>query len=457
MTNKKVRTQMKVIKGEERNKDFYPFISLYTEDELFEECSRCLNCPKPLCKEGCPINNRIPEFISKAKEGDYASAFEIISDNSIMPDICGTVCPHSKQCEGNCIRNKIDEPIAIGAIERFIGEWAINNGLTKKNKVATNGKRVACVGAGPASMACAEKLLESGFEVTIYEAEEYVGGVLAWGIPSYRLPKENVEDHIKRLNDLGVIYKLNTRVGKDISLQEIVDEYDAVFLGVGAYIPNKMNVEGESLEGIYSSDEFLKSINLSPLNENGQREFNGCGKNVLVIGGGNVAMDAARDAIRLAQVETVTIVYRRTEEEMPAAMDELEHAKEEGVKFMTLHNPVAFHGDDGHVSKAECAVMELGEADESGRRSPHETDKPHIFLDVDTVVMALGYKVDASLSKEVEGLEINKWGCFEVDEEGRTSLNKVYAGGDAVSGAETVVKAMKAGLLAAETIKKDLL
>lgn len=457
MTNKKVRTQMKVIKGEERNKDFYPFISLYTEDELFEECSRCLNCPKPLCKEGCPINNRIPEFISKAKEGDYASAFEIISDNSIMPDICGTVCPHSEQCEGNCIRNKIDEPIAIGAIERFIGVWAINNGLTKKNKVATNGKRVACVGAGPASMACAEKLLESGFEVTIYEAEEYVGGVLAWGIPSYRLPKENVEDHIRRLNDLGVIYKLNTKVGKDISLQEIVDEYDAVFLGIGAYTPNKMNVEGESLEGIYSSEEFLKSINLSSLNENGQREFGGCGKNVLVIGGGNVAMDAARDAIRLAQVETVTIVYRRTEEEMPAAMDELEHAKEEGVKFMTLHNPVAFHGDDGYVSKAECAVMELGEADESGRRSPHETDKPHIFLDVDTVVMALGYKVDASLSKEIEGLEINKWGCFEVDEEGRTSLNKVYAGGDAVSGAETVVKAMKAGLLAAKTIKKDLL
>ena len=456
MAIKTKRVHAATIDGDKRNDNFKPFISLYSEEELQAECNRCLNCPKPSCKEGCPISNRIPEFIQKAKEGNYKEAFEIISDRSIMPDICGIICPHEDQCEGHCIRNKIDEPVAIGQIERFIGEWAIKNGLTKKNKVNHNGKKVACIGSGPASIACAEKLSEAGYAVTIYEKSSETGGVLSWGIPSYRLPRENVDDHIKRLIDLGVNFICDKSLGKDIHFEELQKEYDAIFLGIGAYKTNKMNVEGENLNGIYHSDEFLTKINLSPIDENGQRHFDECGESVLICGGGNVAMDAARDAIRLPQVKKVTIMYRRTESEMPAAYEELNQAKEEGIEFMSLHTPVAFLGSEGKLEKVEVAIMELGEPDDSGRRRPIETAKEHLLLKYDTVVLALGYGVDGDSLKNIEGLEVDARNRIIVDEEGRTSLAHVYAGGDDVTGAKTVVSAMKAGLIAAETIKKDL-
>ncbi len=457
MAEKTVRTRMSIIPGEERSQNFLPFLAGYTEEEVKKEASRCLKCPKPLCRTGCPIENRIPDFMKKVEEGDFEAAYRIISERSCMPDICGTVCPHEDQCEGKCIRNRVDEPICIGGVERFVGEWAIKNGLTRKVKPEPNGKKAAVVGAGPAGIACAEKLAEAGFSVTVYEKEQFKGGVLGWGIPSYRLPAENVADHLQRLADLGVGFVHGKKVGEDVSLDELRAQYDAVFLGTGATLSNAMRVPGENeLEGVYHADRFLTAINLAPLDENGRRHFPGCGKRVLVCGGGNVAMDAARDAMRLEQVEKVTIVYRRTEAEMPACTEELEHAKQEGIEFMTLHNPVAFLGENGHVTKAECAVMELGEPDSSGRRRPVQTDKPHLMLDVDTVVLALGFNNDPLIGNMTEGLEANKWGCFITDEEGRTSLKGVYAGGDTVTGAATVVKAMKAGMAAANAIISDL-
>ncbi len=457
MAEKTVRTKMHMISGEERRENFLPFLTGYTEEEAVKEASRCLKCPKPLCRTGCPIENRIPDFMRKVQDRDFAAAFEIISERSCMPDICGTVCPHENQCEGKCIRNRVDEPICVGGVERFVGEWAVRNGLTKKTKPAANGRSAAVVGAGPAGIACAEKLAEAGFAVTLYEKETFAGGVLGWGIPSYRLPAENVEDHIRRLEDLGVSFEFGKKIGEDISLDALRQQYDAVFLGIGACISNEMRVPGENeLEGIFHADRFLTSINRAPLDENGRRHFPACGKRVLVCGGGNVAMDAARDAARLEQVEKVTIIYRRTEAEMPACKEELEHAKQEGVEFMTLHNPVVFHGENGHVKTAECAVMELGEPDASGRRRPVETGRPHLMLDVDTVVLALGFGNDPEIGGQTEGLELGRRGGFVTDEEGRTSLKGVYAGGDAVTGAATVVKAMKAGMTAAAAIISDL-
>ncbi len=454
MNDKTVRTKMKIREGKERNKDFNLFISTYTEEELKKECERCLNCPKPSCKEGCPIHNRIPEFIAKALEGDLKSAYEIINDNSLMPDICGTICPHEKQCEGHCIRNKIDEPVSIGAIERYIGEWAIDNySLIKKEKNEDNGKKIACIGGGAASMACAEVMALAGYKVTIYEENDYLGGVLAWGIPSFRLNKNNVKAHIDRLKDLDVEFIFNKHID---NLEELKKEYDAIFLGLGAYEANIMNIEGEDLEGIYKANEFLKAINLSVLDDDGINSFEACGKNVIVCGGGNVAMDASRAAIRLPQVERVTIVYRRSENEMPATKEEIAHAKEEGIEILTLCTPIKFIGDRGKVKYAECAIMELGEEDESGRRSPIETDKPHLMLEADTVILALGYKAKDDNKEILAGLEVDRKGNFIVDEEGRCSVKGIYAGGDAVSGATTVVNAMKAGILAAQTMKKDL-
>ncbi len=453
MAEKTKRTLMKIVAPEDRKNNYLPFISTYSEEELKEETSRCLNCPKPFCVEGCPIHNRIPEFIQFAKEEKFAEAFALIREKSCLSDICATVCPHEKQCEGHCIRNKIDEPIAIGAIERYISEWAIRHNALEVKKPNSNHIKVACIGAGPASMACAEILAEEGYEVDIFEKQDYIGGVLTWGIPSYRLKKENIDVHIKRLKDLGVSFHLNTDILKETTLEELKDKYAAIFVGTGAPIPNTMHMEGEDLEGVFDAYTFLKETNVQDVDENGRKHFDGCGKNVIVCGGGNAAMDAARNAIRLPQVESVKILYRRSEEEMPACVEELEHAKEEGIAFMTLHTPVKCMGEDGKLNMVECAIMELGEPDESGRRRPIESNQEHLFIPCDTLIMAVGFNNDPGLNHEVD---TTKWGNFIIDEEGRTSLPYVYAGGDLVTGANTVVEAMKAGILAAKTIKKDL-
>ena len=453
MANVTQRTKMHIEKPEDRKKNYLPFIARYSEEEVKEEASRCLNCPKPSCMEGCPINNQIPRFMQSVKEGNYQEAYEIIKERSCLSAICGSICPHENQCEGHCIRNKIDEPLSIGAVERFVSEWAINNGLLKATSVSSNNKKVACIGSGPASIACAMKLAEAGFEVVIYEDKEYVGGVLEWGIPSYRLPHEDVQAYINRLLELGVTIHTNTNILENNSFNEMRNEYDAIFIGTGSPISNRMNVEGEDLEGIYDAYTFLKEINLQTVDDEGRKYLPECGKNVVVCGGGNVAMDAARNAVRLPQVETVTILYRRSEEEMPACKEELELAKEEGITFMTLQTPVEFHGENGKVTEAECAIMELGEPDESGRRSPVESDKPHAIVKCDTVVKALGFSNDPNLFSE---LDKNDRGSIIVDDNLQTSLENVYAGGDVVTGAKTVVAAMKAGMLAAQSIIQKL-
>ncbi|MBO4819297.1 MAG: NAD(P)-dependent oxidoreductase [Firmicutes bacterium] len=446
------RVKMATVEPDVRNKNFDVFLKGYTKEEAMEEASRCLGCKVPKCKEGCPIHNNIPEFLAAAKEGDFAKAYELICEKSNLSEICGTVCPHEDQCEGHCVRGVKSEPLAIGSLERFVSQWAREQGLTKIKVKAPTGKKIACIGAGPATLACADVLLSEGHEVVIFEEKEYIGGVLAWGIPSYRLGRDVIEDKVKALKEAGAKFVLGKRV---TDVAALAKEYDAVFLGVGATVPSKMGIPGEDLKGVYPASEFLSKINLAPVEEDGRRHFDGCGKRILVVGGGNVAMDAARDAVRLPQAEKVYIVYRRTEAEMPACTEELEHAKEEGIEFMTLRNPVEFKGENGKLTQVVCAVMELGEPDASGRRRPLETEG-RITLDVDTAVLALGFNNDREISQNTEGLEADKWGCFIVDDKGRTSIPNVYAGGDAVTGAATVVKAMQAGITAAKSISEQL-
>ncbi len=446
------RTPMKTVEAEIRKNNFEKFLLGYTKEEAVKEANRCFNCARPRCKEACPIHNYIPDFMEAVAEENFAAAYEIISEKSCMPEICGTVCPHEDQCEGSCIQGIKGEPVAIGSVERFVAEWAAENGLTNKKKPSSNGMKVACIGAGPASFACAEKLAEKGYDVTIYEKYDYVGGILAWGIPSYRLDRKAIENKVNTLKGLGVEFKFNENI---TSLDKLRSEYDAVFIGIGAPNSNAMNIPGEDLKGVFAADDFLTKINLSPIEADGRRHFEGCGKRVLVIGGGNVAMDAARDAVRLSQVEKVTIVYRRSEEEMPACGEELKHAKEEGIEFMTLTNPVEFVGENGVLTKVVCAVMKLGEPDASGRRRPVETDE-RVTLDIDTAVLALGFSNDPTIGNATADLDADKWGCFSVNERQATTAENVYAGGDAVTGASTVVKAMKAGMKAAESIDRNL-
>lgn len=449
---RQTRTQMQTVEAEVRKNNFNMFLLGYTKEEAVAEAKRCFNCKNPKCQSACPIHNYIPDVMEAVANEDFAKAYEIISENSCLPEICGTVCPHEDQCEGSCIQGIKGEPIAIGAVERFVAEWAAENGLTKVEKPMPNGKKVACVGAGPASMACAEILGRKGYAVTIYEKYDYVGGILAWGIPSYRLSRKAIQNKVDTLIALGVEFKFNQHI---TNIDKLREEYDAVFLGIGAPDSNPMNIPGEDLEGVYPADEFLSKINFAPMDENGRRHFADCGKKVLICGGGNVAMDAARDAVRLEQVEKVTIVYRRSEAEMPACTEELKHAKEEGVEFMTLTNPVEFKGENGKLTHAVCAVMELGEPDASGRRRPVETDK-RVTLEIDTAVLALGFSNDPTIGSATDDLDADKWGCFYVNGKNATTAENVYAGGDAVTGASTAVKAMQAGMNAANAIDRKL-
>ena len=430
----------------------------YTEEMAREEAGRCLNCKNPKCVEGCPVNVRIPEFIHKVAEGDFKAAYEIITSTNALPALSGRVCPQESQCESKCVRGVKGEPVAIGRLERFVADYAREHGYTgKQEEIQPNGKRVAIVGGGPAGLTCAGDLARLGYKVTVFEAFQVAGGVLMYGIPEFRLPKAIVQKEIQSLKDMGVDIQPDMVIGKVLSVDELMaDGYDAVFIGSGAGLPRFMNIPGESLVGVCSANEYLTRINLmhgydpkyaTPVIQS---------KAVAVVGGGNVAMDAARSALRMG-AEHVYIVYRRSEVEMPARLEEVHHAKEEGVEFQNLCNPVEILGDEnGRVNGLKCIRMELGEPDESGRRRPVAVPDSEFVLDVDTVIMAIGTSPNPLISSTTEGLDTNRWGCLVVSEDMATTKDKVYAGGDAVTGAATVILAMGAGKTAAASIDEVL-
>lgn len=440
-----------------RNKNFYEVTTGYTEEMAINEAKRCLNCKTKPCVSGCPVNVRIPEFIGKIAEGDFAAAYKIIRDTNSLPAVTGRVCPQEVQCERKCVRGIKGESVAIGRLERFAADWYRENGDKKVSTVKQNGKKVAIVGAGPAGLTCAGDLAKLGYDVTIFEAFHTSGGVLAYGIPEFRLPKAIVADEIETLKSMGVKIMTNMVIGRILSIDELMEMgYKAVFVGSGAGLPRFMGIEGESLVGVYSANEFLTRINLmKAYNEDYDTPISRS-KNVAVIGGGNVAMDAARCAKRLG-AEHVYIVYRRGEEELPARAEEVHHAKAEGIEFKLLANPVKIIGDDKkRVTSIECIKMELGEPDEGGRRKPIEIKDSNFILPVDSVIMSLGTSPNPLIRSTTPGIDANKWGCLVVDEKMMTTREGVYAGGDAVTGAATVILAMGAGKQAAISIDEYL-
>ncbi|SDA27354.1 glutamate synthase (NADPH/NADH) small chain [Ruminococcus sp. YE71] len=428
----------------------------YTEEEAINEAKRCLNCNKPLCMTGCPVSVRIPEFISKVKEGDFIGAYEIIKGTNSLPAVTGRVCPQERQCESKCVRGKNGEPVAIGRLERFCADYAMNHPeLSEKNtRPEPNGHKVAIVGGGPSALSCAGDLAKLGYQVTIFEAFHTAGGVLMYGIPEFRLPKAIVQKEIDGLKALGVEIMTDMVIGRVLSIDEIMERgYEAVFVGSGAGLPRFMGIDGEALVGVYSANEYLTRINLMKAYLEEYDTPIRRAKNVAVVGGGNVAMDAARSAMRLG-AEKVYIIYRRSMEELPARREEVHHAQEEGIEFRLLNNPVRILGDDdGNVTGIECVKMELGEPDASGRRSPVEVEGSNFTLDVDSVIMAIGTSPNPLIRSTTPGIEANKRGCLVVDEAtNATTKDGVYAGGDAVTGAATVILAMGAGKKAAASI-----
>ena len=429
----------------------------YTAEIAQDEASRCLGCKAMPCVKGCPVNIQIPEFIKKVAEGEFEEAYKIISRSSALPAICGRVCPQETQCEGLCVRGKKGDPVGIGRLERFVADYHMQNSTEKPERPAPNGIKVAVVGAGPAGLTCAGDLAKMGYEVSIFEALHVAGGVLVYGIPEFRLPKAIVAKEIEGLKALGVTIETNTIVGRTLTVDELFDEgFKAVFIGSGAGLPNFMNIPGENYKGVYSANEFLTRVNLMKAYRPGSDTPIKDSRKVAVVGGGNVAMDAARSALRLGADE-VYIVYRRSEKELPARAEEIEHAKEEGIIFKTLTNPTEILGDEnGFVSGMKCISMELGEPDASGRRRPVPVPDSEHTLDVDCVVMAIGTSPNPLIKNTTEGLETNKWGCIVANEDGLTSRQGVYAGGDAVTGAATVILAMGAGKTAAAAIDKSI-
>ena len=425
----------------------------YDEIMAVEEATRCLNCKHKPCVSGCPVNVRIPEFIAAVAAGNFEEAYQIITSTNALPAVCGRVCPQENQCEQKCVRGIKGEPVGIGRLERFVADWHMKNNTEKAKKAESNGHKVAVVGSGPAGLSCAGDLAKKGYEVTVFEAFHTAGGVLSYGIPEFRLPKSIVKSEVEKLEEIGVTMMTNMVIGKVLSVDELFEMgFEAVFVGSGAGLPRFMGIEGEALIGVYSANEFLTRVNLmkaykedydTPIKEN---------KAVAVVGGGNVAMDAARCAMRLG-AEKVYIVYRRSEEEMPARLEEVEHAKEEGIEFRFLTNPVRILGDEnGVVNGMECIEMELGEPDDSGRRRPIEKKDSNFVLPVDCVVMSIGTSPNPLIRTTTTGIEANKRGCLVVDEEMMTTRAGVYAGGDAVTGAATVILAMGAGKKAASSI-----
>ncbi|MBR5155585.1 MAG: NADPH-dependent glutamate synthase [Clostridia bacterium] len=442
-----------------RNKNFDEVALGYTDEQAIDEAKRCLNCKNMPCVSGCPVQIHIPDFIKKVAKGDFEGAYDVIYKSSSLPAVCGRVCPQEKQCEKDCVRGIKGEPVAIGRLERFVADWHMKNGSDKSNcDIKPNGKKIAVIGSGPSGLTCAGDLAKMGYSVTIYEALHVAGGVLVYGIPEFRLPKEIVKKEIDNLKRLGVQVVTNVVIGKTLTVDELFEmEFDAVFIGSGAGLPRFMNIPGENLNGVYSANEFLTRTNLmKAYKENSQTPIMKA-KRVAVVGGGNVAMDAARCAKRLGAEKTY-IVYRRSMEEMPARLEEVEHAEEEGIIFLTLNNPTEIiGGEDNFVKGIKCIKMELGEPDASGRRRPVEVKGSEYVLDVDAVVMAIGTSPNPLIRSTTEGLETDRRGCIIVrDESGLTSRQGVYAGGDAVTGAATVILAMGAGKSSAKAIDEYL-
>ncbi len=431
----------------------------YNREEAMNEAARCINCKNAQCIKGCPVAINIPGFIEQIKEGNMEAAYQVISESSALPAVCGRVCPQESQCEGKCIRGIKGEPISIGKLERYAADWARENGIKPQGAKEKKGKKVAVIGSGPAGLTCAGDLARMGYDVTIFEALHEAGGVLVYGIPEFRLPKEAVVcQEIENVKSLGVKIETNVVVGKSVTIDELMEEegFNAVFIGSGAGLPKFMGIPGEQSNGVFSANEYLTRSNLMKAFREDSDTPIMKGREVAVVGGGNVAMDAARTALRLGA--KVHIVYRRSEEELPARVEEVHHAKEEGIVFDLLTNPVEIMADEnGWVCGMKCIKMELGEPDASGRRRPIEVPGSEFVMDVDTVIMSLGTSPNPLISATTEGLEVNKWKCIVADEvHGKTTKEGVYAGGDAVTGAATVILAMGAGKAAAQGIDEYL-
>ena len=448
-----VKTPMPEQDPQVRARNFKEVALGYTAEQAIEEANRCLGCKNPKCVEGCPVNVRIPEFIKKVQEGDFKAAYEIITSTNALPALSGRVCPQESQCEAQCVRGIKGEPVAIGRLERFCADWYRENVNAMPEKVPSNGIKVAVVGSGPAGLTAASDLAKKGYEVTMFEALHTAGGVLVYGIPEFRLPKAIVANEVTKLEAQGVEVMTNMVIGRVLTIDELFEMgYKAVFVGSGAGLPMFMNIPGEALKGVMSANEYLTRTNLMKayLPESDTPVIQS--KAVAVVGGGNVAMDAARCAMRLG-AENVYVVYRRGEAEMPARAEEKHHAKEEGIEFKTLCNPVEIIGDEnGRVCGMKCIRMELGEPDASGRRRPIEVPNSEFILEVDTVVMSLGTSPNPLIRSTTPGLETNRKGCLIVNENEMTSRDGVFAGGDAVTGAATVILAMGAGKKAAAAI-----
>lgn len=447
------KNEMPVQDPKVRSTNFSEVALGYTEEQALDEAERCLNCPTKPCRGGCPVSIDIPEFIGKIKAHDFEGAYQIISQSSTLPAVCGRVCPQETQCESKCVRGKKGEPVAIGRLERFVADWHNAHCDAKPEKPAPNGHKVAVIGAGPSGLTCAGDLAKLGYEVTVYEALHLAGGVLVYGIPEFRLPKSIVQREVENLQAMGVKIETNVVIGRTIEVDELFEQgFESVFIGSGAGLPRFMKIPGENLKGVYSANEFLTRVNLMKAYKSDSDTPIKKNTSVAVVGGGNVAMDAARCAKRLG-AENVYIVYRRGLEEMPARKEEVEHAMEEGIVFKNLTNPVEIIGDEHKfVSGMKCVEMTLGEPDESGRRRPVEKPDSEFMLDVDCVIMAIGTSPNPLIRNTTKGLETNKHGCFIADEVGQTSREGVFAGGDAVTGAATVILAMGAGKTAAKAI-----
>ena len=459
MADKKNRVPVREQAPEVRAKNFEEVCLGYNKEEAMEEASRCLNCKNARCITGCPVNINIPAFIAEVKEGNFEKAAQVIGESSALPAVCGRVCPQESQCEGKCILGIKGEPVSIGKLERFTADWARENNIAPIPAKEKKGKKVAVIGSGPAGLTCAGDLAKMGYDVKIFEALHEAGGVLVYGIPEFRLPKQTVVAHeVENVKKLGVEIETNVIIGKSITIDELINEegYDAVFIGSGAGLPKFMGIPGEQANGVFSANEFLTRNNLMKAFRDDYDTPIHQGKKVAVIGGGNVAMDAARTALRLG-AETY-IVYRRSEKELPARVEEVHHAKEEGIQFHLLRNPKEILVDEnGWVKGLRVIKMELGEPDESGRRRPVEVPGSEYDLDVDTVIMALGTSPNPLISSTTKGLDVNKWQCIIADENnGATTKEGVYAGGDAVTGAATVILAMGAGKAAAKGIDEYL-
>lgn len=448
-----VKNEMPVQEPLVRNKNFKEVALGYTEEQAIDEANRCLNCKHRPCVSGCPVAIDIPDFIAKVKEGDFEGAYQMIAKSSSLPAVCGRVCPQETQCESKCVRGIKGEPVAIGRLERFVADWHMANSKEAPKIPEQNGHKVAVIGAGPSGLTCAGDLAKLGYKVSVFEALHLAGGVLVYGIPEFRLPKAIVQKEIENLKALGVEIDTNVVIGRTITVDELFEAgYESIFIGSGAGLPRFMNIPGENLKGVYSANEYLTRTNLMKayLSDSDTPIMNA--KKVAVVGGGNVAMDAARCAKRLG-AETVYIVYRRSKDEMPARNEEIEHAEEEEIVFKTLNNPVEILGDEqGNVCGMKCVEMELGEPDASGRRRPIVKEGSEFVLDVDCVIMSIGTSPNPLIRNTTKGLDTQKWGGIIADETGLTSREGVFAGGDAVTGAATVILAMGAGKTAAKAM-----